>query len=51
MWQSFGPLGREDEPDGLIVSEAHVTVGPIGRVLHQPLHVNHGEVVDMESPP
>lgn len=34
VWQSFGPSGREDESDGLFVSEAHVAVGPIGHVLH-----------------
>lgn len=50
VWLSFGPSG-EDESDGLAVSDAHVAVGPIGHVLHQPLHAPHGEVVDMESCP
>jgi len=51
MWERFGPLGREDEPDGLVVGGAHVAVGTMSHVLHQPLHVHHGQVVDMESSP
>lgn len=49
--QRFGQPGREGEPDGPSVGDAHVAVGPIGHVLHQPLNIDHGEVVDVESSP
>lgn len=45
---SFGPLGWEVEPDGPVVREADVAMRPIGHVLYKPLHVCHGEVMDME---
>lgn len=45
----FGPLRREDEPDGPAVGEAHVAVRPIRGVLHQPLRVHHGEVMDVKD--
>lgn len=45
---SFGKLGGEEEPDRLVVGEADVAMRPIGHVLYKPLHVCHGEVMDME---
>lgn len=48
IWQRFGPLGREGEPERALLSHAHVAVWTVGDVLHQPVHTAHGEVVDME---
>lgn len=44
----FGLLGGEEEPDVAVAREADVAVGPVGHVLHQPLQVRHGQVVDVE---
>lgn len=34
----------------MVVREADVAVRPIGHVLEEPVHVCHGQVVDMERP-
>lgn len=49
--QSRGRPGGEDEPDRPVDGEADVAVRPIGRILHEPLHICQGQVVDVERSP
>ena len=49
--QRLGLAGGEDEAEGAVGGggDAHVTVRSVGHVLHQPLHLHHGEVVDVQG--
>ena len=45
-----GPRG-EEESERAVVGVAHVAVGSVGHVPHQPLHIHHSKVVHMEGCP
>lgn len=40
------PVG-EQEADRVVPREADVTVGPVGDILHQPVHADQGRAVDV----
>lgn len=39
------------EPQGPVVGDAEVAVGPVGDVFHQPVHAQDAEVVDVQGRP